>query len=253
MLRWADSFAMSYISDYFDFTGAEEKEIKQDFNIVLKQIQKEDFPVLATQFDQLADQIEKDHLNAETVESFLSQFEAALKKSTQRFEPVAQKVFNFQAKSGWETFDKEFRRKQKKDTKKASNVKDLAKDSRKKISRWVSETVEALTTEQEREFTDMALKYPAPLKLQIASREALFEKFKTVRGDAEAREKLIDDFFSDWESTQTPEYLKARLEYRAKYRAWLVNLSGKLSTRQKQDFVKNLRKRAAELKSLSER
>lgn len=253
VLRWADTFALSYINDYFDLTSSEQKELKQDFNLVLKQIQKEDFPIYAIQFNQLADQIEKDHLNAETVESFLNQLEISFKKSMQKFEPLAQKVFNFQAKSGFDYFDKEFRRKQEKDSKKALNIKDLARDSRKKINRWVAETVEVLTTEQEREFTDMALQFPAPLKYQIASREALFEKFKTLRHEPEAREKLIHDFFYQWESTQTEEYLKARQEYRGKYRNWLISLSGKLSVKQKQDFVKNLRKRAAELKTFSER
>ena len=166
---------------------------------------------------------------------------------------MAQKVFNFQAKSGFESFDKELREKQEKDLKKASNVKDLAKDSRKKISRWVNETVEVLTTEQDRELTDMALKFPAPLKFQIQSREALFEKFKSVRSDPEARQKLIHDFFYQWESLQSEDYLKARQEYRTKYRQWLIGLSSKLTVNQKQDFVKNLRKRAAELKYLSER
>ncbi len=253
MLRWADTFALSYINDYFDLTSAEQKEIKQDINAVIKQIQLEDFPVYSKHFIQLSEQIEKDQFNAVTVESFLNQLETVLKKSSQRFEPVAQKVFTFQAKSGFESFDKEFREKQKRDLKKASDVKDLAKDSRKKISRWVNETVEVLTTEQEREFTDMALKFPAPLKFQIQSREALFEKFKTVRSVPEAREKLIRDFFYQWESLQSEEYLKARQEYRTQYRHWLIGLSSKLTAKQKQDFVKNLRKRAAELKYLSER
>lgn len=50
MIRWADTFALSSINDYFGLTSAEQKEIKQDINSLIKEIQREDFPVLFEAF-----------------------------------------------------------------------------------------------------------------------------------------------------------------------------------------------------------
>ena len=253
MVGWADTFIMSSITDYFDLNSDDKAKVKTELKSVLQQIQKQDFPAYAEHLGKLADVIEKNELNPTFVAKYLGELESLIFKSGQRFEPFAQNLVSMQAKTNFEEFDEKFASRQKENFEKAESVKKLAKESRKKMNRWVNETVEFLTEEQERSYNELLLNHPVPMRLLLESRQSVFEKFKIARAQPETRQKFIQTFFYNWESLQTPVYLEARKAQRERHLKFLIQLASDLNPKQKQNFVKNLRKRAVELNSLSER
>lgn len=244
---------MSYVGDYFKLSSEQKSQVKAEFNQSLAKIEKEDFSVYMDRLDHLSHLLDKGVLSDQDIRIFLDDAENNLKKSMQKFEPWMQRLMDLQAKTDFERFDQEFMDKQNKDLDKAQDPKRIVKEQKKKFLRWVGETIEYLSEDQERQLNEFLLENPPPLKLQVESRQAIFEKFKSHRQDSRERQKIVRSFFYDWESLQTPSYLQAQKAYREKFKDFLVKLGVGLSQKQRDHFVKNLRKRSLELKTLSER
>lgn len=252
-MNWADTFAISAVTDYFELSSSQKSQAKAEFNATLHEIQKNDFPLLAEVLERAANRVEKSELEATQIFSFYSEAEEIVKRAYQKFEPQAQKIVDNQAQSNFALFDKEFAKKVAHDREDAEKPETLLKNTVKKFNRWIDNTIEFLTDSQDTQMRDMLKTQPAPVALQINSRESVYEKFKSVRSSEKDRHELIRKIFYDWESLQSSDYLKARKEYHERIKSWTVGLYKNLNDKQKKNLIKNLRSRASELRKLSER
>lgn len=250
-LRWADTFVMSSVTDYFDLTSDQDNKARGDFKAALKEIQKNDFPAFADQLESLATSVEKKEAKDEHVDQFLDRVDALLKRSIARFEPMAQNLLNDQAKNGFKMFDAEFQKKHSKDLEEAKDEKSRAKKASKNVDRFVDETVEFLTSEQKKEVEASIKENPFPHLLQLESRKSLFENFKSVRLDDKKRQEFIKTYFTNWNSLQTADYQKARAESLQRVRDLFKKVLSTMTDKQRKNLVENFRVRASELRKIS--
>ena len=252
-LNWADTFALNQIEDYFDLDRAQEKQIKQDFRAALHQVQEKDFPQLADALSRMADSVEKNELTIEKSHQYYNEVEALIKGSVAKFEPMGQKLVSDQARSNFDSFDQEFSKKLGKDQKKFQSLEAAQKDFKKRFDKWVDETVENLTPEQEKSFSQWQQKNQNPVLLRLESRKAVHEKFKSVRQDEKQRTEMVKTFFFNWDSLQTVDYLKARKAYQDSLKNWAFTQLTQLNEKQRKNLVENLRKRSGEFATLAKK
>lgn len=252
-LSWADTFVMSEVSDYFDLSKSQKTQAKSDFNAILLEIQKNDFPRLADILEKAAQAVEKDPLTSEWVLSFYDEVEKQVKKSFQKFEPLAQKIVESQAQTNFNLFDKEFEKKFRKDSAKIENPDIQFRETIKKFNRWIDNSIGFLTDPQEEQMRAMLKSYPAPSALQLKSRRVVYESFKRSRADKKLREEIVQKLFKDWDSLQTGEYLAAKKSHQDRIKTWAVEVAKSLNEKQKKNLIKNLKARAAELRKLSKK
>lgn len=250
-LRWADTFVMSSVSDYFELTSDQDAKARGDFKAALSEIQKKDFPDFAGQLESFANLVEKKESSDKAVDQFLDQMDLLFKRSMARFEPMAQNLLADQANSDYKLFDKEFTRKHDKDLQQAKDEKEQFKKALKNVDRFVDETVEFLTDEQKNEVESSVKSQPAPTLLQLESRKALFEKFKSLRKDDEKRKEFISIYLKDWNSLQTPAYQKARAEMLLRIRGLFKKIVSTMTEKQRKNLVENFRIRAEDLREIS--
>lgn len=253
VMRWADTFVMSSVTDYFELTSEQDDLVREEFKSALKDVQKKDFPAFVERLREFAEQVEKKDLTDTKMDQFLASVDKSLKVSLARFEPMAQKLVADQVKTDFKMFDKEFSRKLEKDMKKAKDPAEQLEKARKNVERFVKETVGQLRPEQEIEIQAFIKAEPFPAILQVESRQFTFDKFREIRKEAKKREEYIHKYFTDWDSLQTPEYRKARDISLGKYRGWIKKVLGCLDDKQRAHLVESLRSRADELRRIAER
>lgn len=253
VMRWADTFVMSSVTDYFELTSEQDDLAREEFKSALKDVQKKDFPAFVERLREFAEQVEKKDLTDTKMDQFLASVDKSLKVSLARFEPMAQKLVADQVKTDFKMFDKEFSRKLEKDMKKAKDPAEQLEKARKNVERFVKETVGQLRPEQEIEIQAFIKAEPFPAILQVESRQFTFDKFREIRKEAKKREEYVHKYFTDWDSLQTPEYRKARDISLGKYRGWIKKVLGSLDDKQRAHLVESLRSRADELRRIAER
>lgn len=251
-LRWADTFVLSYITDYFDLSSLQKTQSRSEFKKSLSDVQKNEFPQVAQKLNELANGFEKKDLKPEKIESLLKSAEPLFKKALSRFESLAQKIVSEQALKGYQTFDKEILEKYSKDIAKLTDPRQVEKENQKRLNYWLRETVEVLTPEQKKYIQEQMQQNPAPRLLQVESRKFVFEKFKVLRGNPAQRKEFIHQLMKDWTSVQDPNFLAARENYHKKVISWIIEVSRTLTETQRLKLVENLKKRASEFQRLSE-
>lgn len=250
-LRWADTFVMSSVTDYFELNSAQSAAARAEFKRVLDDIQSEDFPPWSQHLREFAEALERKAVKEAELLAFIDQGEQAFRKTTARFEKMGQMIVADQVASDFKMFDREFEKKYEKDLKKANDPKEQMKQARAKVDRIVSESVGDLTKAQE-EMVEAGLRaHPAPQKLLLESRRSVYESFKNARKQESSRVEFVRRFFNQWESLQTPDYRKAREEYRKASKTLILAVFASMTDEQRAHFVDRLRSRAAELEKLS--
>src|SRR5690606_27216866 len=137
-----------------------------------------------------------------------------------------------QAPLGFNRFDDKFSKQNKKQLKKIGDDKNNLRSFRKRFDRIIDETVEYLTDDQEKELSNLLKTIPSPQLLRLESQKAVFEKFKTVRGDEKSRRKFIHDYFNKWDSLQMGTYKEARNKFQNALKAWSFEQIEKLEPEQ---------------------
>lgn len=250
-LRWADTFVMSSVTDYFDLNSEQKKAAKDEFNKALSDLRREEFPKLAEILRKIADLSEKNELKAPAIEGFLKEMTAGFTVALQRFEPMAQKIVADQAATGFKLFDEEFQKKYEKDLKKAQDPTQARAQWKDRADSMVDESIEYLTEAQTQMLKSWQTQNNPPKLLQVESRKTVFEKFKLARDNEESRKNFIKLFFSDWISIQTPAFQTARAEYQAKTHALMISILTQLTEEQRKNLTKNFRARAKEFDNLA--
>jgi ribosomal protein L17 len=166
-----------------------------------------------------------------------------------RFEPLAQKLMEWESQKGFRRFDQEFAEKQQERFDKISSEEKRGKEARRRVERMIDRTVEELSDSQERKLTELLAKNP--LLLEWENRSTVFRKFQAVREIPRERQKFVKAFFTNWESLQSEGYLTAQNQYRASWENYLAWLIAQLSPEQTSTVSKNLRALAKELNQLA--
>lgn len=257
-LKWADTYVLSSLSDYFDLSKQEKEETRQSFKQTLANIQTQDFPALAEQLNLLATLIQKTELRNDLskeqkndllniqIRKIFADIGELFKKASGRFEPLGQLVVANQAKKGFHHFDEEFLKKYNQDLLDITDQKKQKKAVQKKINTWIDETVEFLSDSQKSKLTEEVRKYPPPVFLQIESRRLVFEKFRVARNNETLRRAFVTQFFNQWDSLQSAEFQEARKAYFEHVTQWLVEIVQTMNEKQKKNLLRNLHKRALE-------
>lgn len=232
-VKWADTYFLSSLGDYFDLPANQREDIRKDFNLALSTIQKNEFPVLAEKLISLAQTTEKNELSEIYLRKKIEEIGEVLRKGIQRLEPLAQKVVKIQSLNGFHHFDEEFLHKYNQDLLEITDEKKQKKLAQKKVDRWVDETVEFLTITQKSNLDEIMKKSPPPLFLQLESRRIVFDRFRQAREDQLKREVFISQLFTEWDSLQTQEFQNARKEYFNKVTEWIITIALQLNEKQK--------------------
>lgn len=247
-LRWADTFVLATVDDYFLMDSTQKARTRSEFNQALQQVRKNEFSRIADLLEDSANKLESSQFGAPEVEVFHRTFNQIFKSAVGRFELMGQNLLADQVATDFKLFDQEYQEQQEDRKKDLEDVKAQSKKTLKSIEDFVEETIEYLTKIQKQDLQEFVLKHPRPAQLAFQSREKMYEKFKSVRKDEALRRAFITIYFTDWESLQTSEYVKARAENQAQFKAWLVRLLGGLEPGQRKNVVQNFRKRAKDFR-----
>jgi hypothetical protein len=246
-VHWADTFVLSGVEDYFDLSSAQKSQFKTEFKLILKEIEKNDFPKLAEYLESLAATVENNQLTLTVVQDYIKKGGGLIKNAFIKFEPLAIRIVEEQASKGFESFDNEFNEKFNKDLKELDDQNARAKKLKKQYEFWIDQTVDFLQESQEKSLTEQIAENPSPKQLQLQSKKSVYDKFVIARANPIARKEFISKFFNDWESLQTTEYLQARKVYHEKLFVWIYQLSQTLNEKQKRNLTENLRKRSKQI------
>lgn len=250
-LRWADTFVMHSVTDYFELTSAQKDHAREEFNKALKEVRREDFAKLAAHLRSVADLSEKNQLHKENIETALKELRVGFLTAGRRFEPMAQKVVTDQVASDFKYFDQEFQKKYAKDLKRAQDPAQARSKLKGRSEDMIDESIEFLTSEQKEWIKDWQTQITPPEIQQIESRKFVFEKFKLVREFEPTRTAFVHQFFTNWESLQSAPYLAAREEYQRKILELTVRIGTTLNEKQRKNLSENFRKRADEFAKLA--
>ena len=249
---WADTFVLAGMEDYYEFSSHQSAQFKKEFRTILKDVEKSDFREFASLLEAIVVSVEKNELSRDVIKTHLEQGRGILQKAIYKFEPLIQRVNDEQASSNFEKYDREFKTKLAEDYKDLGNQKKAMKKHKASFDFWIDQSIEFLTETQEESLTKQLLETQPPTRLRLDSKNSVHEKFVMARSDSVARKAFISKFMSSWESLQTEVYLNARKPYQEKLLDWMHQVAQTLTEKQKQNIIKNLKKRAGEFRSLSE-
>lgn len=250
-LRWADTFVMYQVTDYFELSSEQKSQARGEFNRALTELRREEFPRLAQELRAIAELSDKNELNAANVELHLKRLQEGFLGAGRRFEPMAQKLIADQVPKNFSQFDAEIMRKYEKDLKRAQDPAQARSKLKNRAEDIISDSIGYLTPAQKNVFKEWLRQTTPPQPQQVENRKIVLDKFKEVRAEEETRVAFVRDFFYDWESLQGPEYLKARADYQKKVSDLVVQLAGGLEEKQRKNLSENLRRRADELDRLA--
>lgn len=246
---WADTFAISYIDDYFTLSSAQKEKARDEFRLAFAEVRRSELRSLADMLDGIAGEVENGVLTAARIEHWSDRGLILVREAARRFEPLAQRLVADQAPLGFGRFDEAFEDTQERSAKKLATPELRLEQAKRRSRRVVDETLGELSPEQEMRLE--AVLRENPLLLERENSRFVFEKFKAARANPITRSAFLKRYFFEWETLQKPEFLAARKEYQRKSRALMLELLESASSAQKQNLVDNFRHRAKELRKLS--
>jgi hypothetical protein len=246
---WADTFALSKIDDFFTLNSEQKQIVKKDFQLAFQEVRRTEFPLLADLLEEIAQEVEKKSFDEAKIEKWNSRSIELVKQGAKRFEPLGQKLMEWQAPLGFARFDEAFFKSQEKKSKTLIASEDRLQQAKKRIERMVDETLGFLQPSQEGLVKGVLAENP--LVLEHESRKFSFEKFQKARGQPKDRSEYVRKYFYDWDSLQSAEYLSARNAYQKKGRALILQILNSADDAQRKNLMENFRDRASQLRELS--
>jgi hypothetical protein len=246
---WADTFALSKINDFFTLSADQKAVVKNEFRLALKEVRRTEFPIIADLLEEIALAVENKSFTEEKIASWSVKSIDLLKQSGKRFEPLAQKLMEWQAPLGFAKFDEAFLKGQEKRSKKLLTPEKRLEQAKTRIERVIEEALGELNPAQEN-MAELVLK-ENPLLLENENRLFSFEKFRLARVKEKERREYVKKYFYDWDSLQNPEYIAARNVYQKKSRALILQILSNADEGQRKHLIEKFRDRASQLRKLS--
>jgi len=251
-LRFADLLAMRQISRFFDLDSARRERARADFGEGLAKLRREEFPRIAATLSNFADAVEKNRVGGRAgIERLWNDVQAHFRAASLNFEALGQNLVEGESARGFAKFDAEFAATQRKEQERVQDPEREREQMRKRAERAVKESVEKLRDPQMAMLEGAIAADPPQAPLRAESRRHLFSQFQAARTDPVARKAFVRRFFADWDGLQTKTYLEARQRRHARYVDLVTKIFESLDAEQKENLIRNLRRRADELRSLA--
>jgi hypothetical protein len=246
VLYWADTLVISSLNDYFDLTSSEEKKLKVEIQRLITEIKSNEFKQTIDLLNKIKSDVKADSVDVAKIESYEIEFDKIAESIGKKTKPIFIDRIQKQKIKGFEKFDKEFEARIKKSQKRFEKSKTYDQDL-KSLDRWVDNSLGFLTPSQQLWLKKEIKDNPSPQLLRIQSRQHVFENFKSVRSDNLKLELFLNQYFDNWESQQSADYILARNKYRSQLRVWIVRLLSDKNANQKDNLIKTIDKLTKEL------
>jgi len=241
VLYWADTLAVSSLNDYFDLNSSEEKQLKKEINQIITEVKSTEFKLTVDLLNKIKMDIKNDSIEVKKIENYELEFDKIIESLSLKTKTIFVNRIQTQQPKGFEKFDAEFAARMKKSVKRFDKSKIYDQDL-KSLDRWVDNSLGFLTPNQQIWLKKEIKENPSPQLLRVQSRQAVFDKFKSLRNDSIKLNQFLNQYFENWESEQTVEYISARNEYRKKLRSWIVRILNDKNANQKENLIKTIDK-----------
>ncbi len=246
-MKWADWLIVKETDSYFDLTDNQNKDLKDQVQKNLRQVKKENFPLIAKLLRKAADQVASNKVTLEVLNQFHLEAQKTLGQAFHQFQPTALEFALKASPEQIEYFKKRYAKETEKHASEVSTDKAKFKLHKKKFEKWTDEWLSGLTPGQ-REALDAHIKaHPFPWDLQIRSRDFSLKAFLDARGSRATLQKYMDKMEDD----RDPEYQKALQAYQIHLKNFILDLYLHLTSDQKNYLLQKLRSRAQEFEVLA--
>lgn len=250
-VRWADTFIVEAVDSRFDLSSEQKSEFQFEVKQSLQQIKSEKFPIWAQQFESWADRIEKEKMTeAISFEMWDWSFSQFRELSKYANSPM-QKLINQSAEKNFEKNQKQALEEIAVQKQKLNSEEKRFEDQKKKYMTWIDFWHGSIEQEQKKKLEASIKENPFPWEASLTHRETQVRRFFELRNDKLALRDWVKKSLDNPESVRSKEYKEVLGEWQKKLRISIRDFQLSLSEKQIQDFVKELRKRALELRELS--
>lgn len=252
-LKVLSFYVRSEVDDMFELNSPQKELFSRNFSSQLDKIKRQQFPIYADYLEKIAALYQNSEVTGEkTSQLFDEGTQLFLSASPQWFETVESIVMTLTPEQ-LRNFEEYFEEHLQKQSERIETPKDRYKKQLKSMNKWIDETIEDLTPNQEDRLEQYVRLNPSPFELAVKSQRHVFNQFKEAFPQTEKRKQFVQTFVSNWKSLQLPEYVKARELYVEKLKDYVIDLSLNLNEKQKKNLIENLQKRAIELRRVSNR
>jgi hypothetical protein len=251
-LDFVNFYVKSEVDDMFDLKTPQKIIFKKDYAAQLEKIKREQFPLYANYLEKIATAYESNSMNSEKASQFFDDGVKIFFSTPPLWRDAVMEVVETLTPEQFDSFEGYFNKKVRKEKDHYKAKDDREKQQLKLMNKWIDESIEDLSSGQEKKLKAYIKTNPKPYELLIKSQEDLFRQFKEAFPDKEKRKEFISQFLIDWKKLQLPEYVKAHEIYLEKLKDYVIDLSLNLSDRQKKDLLSNLHRRIKELRKISQ-
>lgn len=251
---WADTYLDHQIDNYFDLDRGQDVFTSQALKDNIQKIRKDIYPLFAEELRRNADDLEKAAaVSADRIEDAQKRLQALVMKTLALVEPSAQEFVDRLRAEQLKNFEKEFTKKNDKIKKEADDKSIALSEQSDRMEGQLKYWMGSLTYEQRKLVKKFCEENPYPQKERLVNRQKVAAEFVGSFPDVEKRHRFIHILFTDYKSLHEKTYAEAMDKYQKSVRGFLVGFIGGLSADDKKNLIANFRKRADELKKISEK
>lgn len=251
-VKWADTAIIEMTDSRFDFNSEQKKAFKAEVEQSIAKIKKEKFPIWADQFEAWANTIEKSKVSVETSDQMFnwlqSEFASLAKYAEAPMNSLIDKIdeANFE-KNKKNSFDEITEQR-----KKIADQDDRIQSEKKKYLLWIEFWLDNQTDDQEKKLLAHINAHPFPAELAFKHREAQIQKFYDLRKDKVALKDWVKQTLYKPDNLRSAEFQAAFLAWQENLKIYIREFQLSLSDKQLKYLVQQLRKKAIELRELSQ-
>lgn len=254
VVRWADVTAVSRADSYFDLSGEQKDQLREDVSADITKLRKELFPQVAQSLRGLEPELKKSSPDKEKVRHGFGEVFAYFKKATAYFKDSALKTAASLSPSQLEHFAKKVRQDIDEAADENSTPDKALNMAYKRYRRSLEFWVGGINSDQKELLKNFLKKNPYPWELQNKSREHTLKLFLAAGQDKEQLQKFVADYFTDYESSRLPEFTEALNKHKAAFQDFLTHeLWQSLTPTQKDLLLEKLTTRADDIQRIAQR
>ncbi len=250
-LQFFSFYIKSEVDDMFDLNTPQKDLFEKNFSTELEKAKRDRFPIYADYLESISQAIESTNLTGEKVSQLFDQGSELFLQTPPQWKTALEEVVLTLKVDQFKVFEEYFYTKIEKQKDRSKTLKSRQKQQLKAMQKWIDESIEDLTSTQEKKLEQYIKTNPKPFELSIKSQEFVFSQFKEAFPEVNKRQIFIQTFLTDWRTLQLPDYVKAHELYLVKLKDYVMDLSLNLNEKQKNNLIRNLKKRALELRKIS--
>lgn len=252
--NWADTYLDHQIDNYFDLDRGQDVFVSQALKDNIQKIRKDFYPQFADELRRNADELEKTPtLTVAQLEEAQKRLQALVMKTLAVVEPSAQDFVDRLRPEQLKNFEKEFTKKNKKIQNEVDDKDTAVSEQSDRMEGQLKYWLGSLTYEQRKQLKKFCEENPYPQKERLENRKKIATEFTTSFPDVEKRHRFIHTLLTDYKSLYDKNYATAMDKYQKSVRTFLESFFNGLKADDKKTLISNFRKRADELKKISDK